>query len=522
MNNISNYIDHPFFVFWHYQDNQPRNGEHNQQEIHTLADGSAYEGELLDGEPDGQGKRIWPAGGIDEGEFRKGKQHGQGKRIWPDGDMYEGDFLDDIPNGHGVFTNVDGSREEGEFRKGLLHGKGLRICADGTRKAGEFRYGKLHGQGIITSAEWKTVEGEFRKNNLNGRAICTWPNGDTLEGEFRNNDAHGEATYTCQGLTFTSEFRNGDAIVDASHISDTIFLGMLTQKSEVFAEGVYNLGIMADYILKKGYAAQGNDLKEAKKICFANDLSLRAVAALSEKIHATLQTPGNSKLLYLKSSDHGLGLQLIQKVEGFIDFEIYNSGNGLEHHRQHPKKENKFQTVWKKRVPLEAVTLDVLYPFLRVFANVDDIYNSISNISGATDIHDDPIVWQSEQKQNNCALMWIFTYLRNNMSAEEYTDMRLQLFQDCLLAVRNSDESNQQIYRKMLVHLNNKVTKLKKKRRSYQKQLRVLAPLKPPVIPTQPSPQAPSPFVNDSPEKQPDQGQAYTRTNRRHIRRRIA
>jgi len=53
-------------------------------------DGKTYEGEWLDGKPNGRGIKGWPDGRKYDGLWTLGKPVGQGRKIYPDGRAKEG------------------------------------------------------------------------------------------------------------------------------------------------------------------------------------------------------------------------------------------------------------------------------------------------------------------------------------------------------------------------------------------------------------------------------------------------
>jgi hypothetical protein len=100
----------------------------------TYSNGDHYEGQLLDGKPNGRGKAIYGksskfAGDRYDGEWRDGNPYGRGVYIRANGDRYEGDIADGQPNGQGIATygkasTWAGGRYEGGWRDGKLNGQG--------------------------------------------------------------------------------------------------------------------------------------------------------------------------------------------------------------------------------------------------------------------------------------------------------------------------------------------------------------------------------------------------------------
>ena len=137
-------------------------GESTGKEVITFPDGACYEGEVSDGQPNGQassrgrtgaGKRACfaprsgsagtaPAnGGGDryEGGWRDGKPNGQGVYTLPDGDRIEARFVDGSPYGPGGYPHPGGVRVEGAFRSGRYPVGTVEIIhPDGRRGSGHF------------------------------------------------------------------------------------------------------------------------------------------------------------------------------------------------------------------------------------------------------------------------------------------------------------------------------------------------------------------------------------------------
>ena len=71
-------------------------------------DGSFYEGEMLNGLPDGTGVLVYSNGDRYEGAFIAGEKSGTGKYFWENGDYYIGSFEFDTLHGSGTYYYNDG------------------------------------------------------------------------------------------------------------------------------------------------------------------------------------------------------------------------------------------------------------------------------------------------------------------------------------------------------------------------------------------------------------------------------
>jgi len=90
-----------------------------------LADGSHYEGGIVNGLLEGQGKLFWPNGSRYRGEFRRGLMAGQGEYLTADGDVYQGEFSQGEFNGKGTLIRKNGDRYTGNFHGNLFDGPGV-------------------------------------------------------------------------------------------------------------------------------------------------------------------------------------------------------------------------------------------------------------------------------------------------------------------------------------------------------------------------------------------------------------
>ncbi|MGE4550296.1 MAG: hypothetical protein AAEJ57_02825, partial [Opitutales bacterium] len=130
----------------------------------VFADGSAYSGEMVDGKPDGFGKRRFLNGDAYEGDFRNGRQYGEGTMVYRGNSSikrYDGAWAADKRHGHGTLESADGS-----IRKGLWIN-------------GSFGRGTLEDvSDIVYAGLW---EGEALV-----RGTAGWPDGSKFTGTWEN------------------------------------------------------------------------------------------------------------------------------------------------------------------------------------------------------------------------------------------------------------------------------------------------------------------------------------------------
>src|SRR4028119_760964 len=60
---------------------------------------------------------------------------------YENGDNYEGNFVNGRPQGQGIYVYAKGDRYEGQFRNGVPNGQGVFLFAHADRMAGEFGTG---------------------------------------------------------------------------------------------------------------------------------------------------------------------------------------------------------------------------------------------------------------------------------------------------------------------------------------------------------------------------------------------
>lgn len=425
-------------------------GKFHGKGIYIFANGNRYVGLFNEGMHEGQGTLYYADGKSKYvGEFHRNMSHGEGTFFYSDGiSKYVGTFQNGLQSGRGTLTRADGGEDTGIFRNGVLNGQGTRTFADGSKLEGNFKDGVQDGKVKHFDADGNLIyDGSYKDNMKDGPGVFFYNDGSKYVGYFKNDMRHGRGYYLSDGgKTSELEFVNDEPISNSSHLGDTLFLQLLSQKFASSAPRIYPLGIMSDYLITNGYEETGYALQEAQQTRLFCDTPEKRQAK-AEEIYDRLKVPNQPVLLYLDCPEHAMGLQMRQTVDGFVDFEIYNSGNGLNFHQPHPQHPEKFQTVWKMRVPLKYLTPEHIEKFLGPIDDVRTPYLTIFCLPGAKEIVQDEesILWQKPQQANNCTLMWIFAYMKNNMTPQDFTDACTQLHARSLWTAKQSEEPNQEL-----------------------------------------------------------------------------
>jgi hypothetical protein len=170
----------------HTFEGELKNGNLNGNGKSVYSSGDIYKGEFKDGCPNGKGKIFCCNGNTYEGEFKDGSPNGKGKLIKQNGDSFDGEFKNGLPNGKGKLIEQY-KIFEGDFKNGILDGKGKSIYSNGEIFEGEFKNGLPYGKGKSINSDGDIYEGEFIDGIvINGKGKKIKSNGDVLEGEFKN------------------------------------------------------------------------------------------------------------------------------------------------------------------------------------------------------------------------------------------------------------------------------------------------------------------------------------------------
>jgi len=218
-----------------------------------------YEGETINGIPNGYGYIIFTNGDTFEGEFVDG-EYINGRYIFKSGSVYDGGFKNEILHGSGTYKYKEGDLYIGKFINGLKEGQGSYFWKNGNKFIGlwkndNFWSGKLlnektkkilsvwenglkkNPEGVLfrkyskdqssewkwfyrgdTSKDWK-YEGEILKDSPNGKGILIYKK-EKYVGNFKNGRFNGYGEYTYQnGGKYKGMWINGERFGEGEYFS---------------------------------------------------------------------------------------------------------------------------------------------------------------------------------------------------------------------------------------------------------------------------------------------------------------
>eukprot|EP00243_Klebsormidium_subtile_P013059 TRINITY_DN8338_c0_g1_i1.p1 TRINITY_DN8338_c0_g1~~TRINITY_DN8338_c0_g1_i1.p1 ORF type:complete len:198 (-),score=43.98 TRINITY_DN8338_c0_g1_i1:400-993(-) len=158
-----------------------------------------WEGELVDGVPDGPGKATYPNGDFFEGVFANGRRQGKGKYTFANGAFYEGEYADNVKQGQGVMEYPDKGRYEGSWAQDQRDGLGTYAYPNGDTFGGSWRAGQKHGKGTYF---FKESMSQFEGTWENGSFVSgSWimRDGSSYEGAFAANRPLGPGEFRFEG-----------------------------------------------------------------------------------------------------------------------------------------------------------------------------------------------------------------------------------------------------------------------------------------------------------------------------------
>lgn len=156
---------------------------------------------------------------TDETEIQSGCisgncENGKGVFAYPDGGKYDGEFVNGKPEGYGTFFYFDGKKHVGNFSEGFANGNGTLYKTDGTAQSGYWKNGEFLGSAAATApAQTGCIKGDCRNGTgtyvfkdgakytgtfvngyPQGKGIAEYPNGERYEGEMAEGSFNGYGT----------------------------------------------------------------------------------------------------------------------------------------------------------------------------------------------------------------------------------------------------------------------------------------------------------------------------------------
>ena len=157
-----------------------------------LEDGAIYQGEFINGYPNGKGKIIYPDGQSKissyEGDVKYGRMNGVGTIVQRDGIIYTGNVQNGMANGKGVYKFLNGNVWESNFKNNIASGQSIATFADGGKYEGNLLNWKFDGKGQLTTNNG-VANGIFKKGkfysgqifNNQEQLVAQYQNGNKIE-----------------------------------------------------------------------------------------------------------------------------------------------------------------------------------------------------------------------------------------------------------------------------------------------------------------------------------------------------
>lgn len=316
---------------------------------------------------------------------------------------------------------------------------------------------------VSTPTEDRYIGSCDRHGNKSGYGTCYYANGLKYVGEWERGQRHGQGTMECKGSKYVGGWKNGEmngegiySLTDEnlsirgtwsqgqlpgnrSHLSNPLFLNGVLNKT-IFCSEITTMGILVDNLRQKN-STQYAPIIEAFDSAIDSARTTKT-KEFAEQVHKDL-IDGKSRLISFIAHNHAMLLEIVPKGEFFI-FKMYNSGGGLRNH--HPKNidNGRYQTMIQIQVPKTNLNPSIIENFLRVNGrsrSVEEDYQLLTNCEGAVQLkNDESVVWQKPQKGGNCSIESVFAYLKNTLGEQDYHEMRLEFFEDCIREIEKSQD----------------------------------------------------------------------------------
>lgn len=157
----------------------------------TYKNGDFYEGEHVDGTPNGKGRMKYSDGRVFTGLFNNGFMVKGKLELVSKNEYYVGEFENNLFNGHGEYYYADGTYYKGEWTDGVRDGLGTYTTPDMVY-VGEFRDDKISGRGEQRFKNGNVYTGEFLDGKRDGYGQLRSKDGNIFEGNWKQNEQDGD------------------------------------------------------------------------------------------------------------------------------------------------------------------------------------------------------------------------------------------------------------------------------------------------------------------------------------------
>ena len=140
-------------------------GKYHGKGVYTYASGGRCEGTWENGKMVGPGIIYFPNGDMIEAEFTDGaNQTGRGKFTYAS--VYEGDLVNGLPEGEGKKVWPNGASYTGQWHNGAMEGKGTYIFENGAQYTGSWFHGRYNGEGTYTNSRGEVTHAIYKNGKV--------------------------------------------------------------------------------------------------------------------------------------------------------------------------------------------------------------------------------------------------------------------------------------------------------------------------------------------------------------------
>jgi hypothetical protein len=174
-----------------------------------IEDGTTFEGEIKEGKANGTGTLTCP-NFVYNGNWINGRPNGYGKITSKDGSTFEGNFVNGMCHGQGDFQTPNKYSYQGDFENGRMHGKGECSWPNGASYKGDFFQSRFHGYGVYRFPDGREFRGNYKLGVKDGQGEIFMPSDSTIvKGNWVNGQVSGQLRVVKGQEEVAYELRNG-------------------------------------------------------------------------------------------------------------------------------------------------------------------------------------------------------------------------------------------------------------------------------------------------------------------------